>query len=73
LAHDMSRGDDTLLPNVFVRFILFQAKYIFLSVADGRISDFGNCVGSEASDHMWVHVCEYASQSVCRVTYAPSG
>lgn len=55
----MSKGEDTSLSNVLFPY-LYSNIYI-LSKADGGISDGGNCVGSEACDNMWVHVCEHAS------------
>jgi hypothetical protein len=44
---------------MFCSFI--SSNIFFLFKADGQISDDGNRVGSEASDNMWVHVCEYVS------------
>ena len=40
---------------------LSSGQNIYLSRAVGGVQGDANCVGNEASDKMYVHVCEYAS------------
>lgn len=45
---------------MFCSFIYFLQKYNLSKAAGGIYGDV-NCVGNEASDKMWVHVCKYVS------------